>query len=44
MKFELEHMRRQGGGTIVNCSSLGGLIGGAGAGQFITRPSTVSSA
>lgn len=29
MKFELEHMRRQGGGTIVNCSSLGGLVGGA---------------
>lgn len=29
MKFELEHMRRQGSGTIVNCSSLGGLIGGA---------------
>lgn len=29
MKFELEYMRRQGSGTIVNCSSLGGLIGGA---------------
>lgn len=29
MKFELEHMRRQGRGTIVNCSSLGGLVGGA---------------
>ncbi len=29
MKFELEHMRRQGSGTIVNCSSLGGLVGGA---------------
>lgn len=29
MKFELEHMRRQGSGSIVNCSSLGGLVGGA---------------
>jgi len=29
MKVELQHMRRQGSGTIVNCSSLGGLVGGA---------------
>lgn len=29
MKFELQHMRRQGSGAIVNCSSLGGLVGGA---------------
>jgi NAD(P)-dependent dehydrogenase (short-subunit alcohol dehydrogenase family) len=29
MKFELEQMRKQGSGTIVNCSSLGGLVGGA---------------
>src|SRR5258707_3843596 len=28
MKFELQVMRKQGGGAIVNCSSLGGLIGG----------------
>src|SRR5882724_10348750 len=28
MKFELQQMREQGTGTIVNCSSLGGLIGG----------------
>jgi NAD(P)-dependent dehydrogenase (short-subunit alcohol dehydrogenase family) len=28
MKFELEQMRLQGSGAIVNCSSLGGLIGG----------------
>jgi NAD(P)-dependent dehydrogenase (short-subunit alcohol dehydrogenase family) len=29
MKFELRQMRKQGSGTIVNCSSLGGLVGGA---------------
>ena len=29
MKFELQHMRQQGSGAIVNCSSLGGLVGGA---------------
>jgi NAD(P)-dependent dehydrogenase (short-subunit alcohol dehydrogenase family) len=29
MKFELAQMRKQGSGAIVNCSSLGGLIGGA---------------
>jgi NAD(P)-dependent dehydrogenase (short-subunit alcohol dehydrogenase family) len=28
MKFELQVMRKQGSGAIVNCSSLGGLIGG----------------
>jgi NAD(P)-dependent dehydrogenase (short-subunit alcohol dehydrogenase family) len=28
MKFELRQMREQGSGAIVNCSSLGGLIGG----------------
>jgi NAD(P)-dependent dehydrogenase (short-subunit alcohol dehydrogenase family) len=28
MKFELQVMREQGSGAIVNCSSLGGLIGG----------------
>ncbi len=30
MKHELVQMRGQGSGTIVNCSSLGGLVGGAG--------------
>lgn len=29
MRFELQQMRKQGNGAIVNCSSLGGLIGGA---------------
>lgn len=29
MKYELQQMRRQGSGAIVNCSSLGGLVGGA---------------
>jgi NAD(P)-dependent dehydrogenase (short-subunit alcohol dehydrogenase family) len=29
MKFELQQMLKQGSGTIVNCSSLGGLVGGA---------------
>jgi NAD(P)-dependent dehydrogenase (short-subunit alcohol dehydrogenase family) len=29
MKFELQVMRGQGSGAIVNCSSLGGLVGGA---------------
>lgn len=29
MKFELRQMRERGSGAIVNCSSLGGLIGGA---------------
>ncbi|WP_410833102.1 SDR family NAD(P)-dependent oxidoreductase [Paraburkholderia sp. SIMBA_030] len=27
MKFELPQMRKQGSGAIVNCSSLGGLLG-----------------
>jgi NAD(P)-dependent dehydrogenase (short-subunit alcohol dehydrogenase family) len=29
MKHELRHMRSQGSGAIVNCSSLGGLVGQA---------------
>src|SRR5260221_11898599 len=29
MKFELQQMRKQGSGAIVNCSSLGGRVGGA---------------
>ena len=35
MKFELQQMRKQGSGAIVNCSSLGGLIGGNPAGRPI---------
>lgn len=34
MKFELRQMREQGSGAIVNCSSLGGLIGGARRGTY----------
>jgi NAD(P)-dependent dehydrogenase (short-subunit alcohol dehydrogenase family) len=30
MKYELRQMRKQGSGVIVNCSSIGGLIGIAG--------------
>ncbi|WP_062217829.1 glucose 1-dehydrogenase [Streptomyces sp. NBRC 109706] len=30
MKHELAQMREQGSGAIVNCSSLGGLVGGSG--------------
>ena len=30
MKYELKQMRDQGSGSIVNCSSLGGLVGGDG--------------
>jgi NAD(P)-dependent dehydrogenase (short-subunit alcohol dehydrogenase family) len=29
MKFELQQMSRQGSGAIVNCSSIGGRVGGA---------------
>jgi NAD(P)-dependent dehydrogenase (short-subunit alcohol dehydrogenase family) len=34
MKFELLQMRRQGSGAIVNCSSIGGIVGGAGRGTY----------
>jgi len=34
MKFELQQMREQGSGAIVNCSSLGGLVGGARRGPY----------
>lgn len=34
MKYELQHMRQQGSGAIVNCSSIGGLVGGAGRGTY----------
>jgi NAD(P)-dependent dehydrogenase (short-subunit alcohol dehydrogenase family) len=34
MKYELRQMREQGSGAIVNCSSLGGLVGIAGRGTY----------
>jgi NAD(P)-dependent dehydrogenase (short-subunit alcohol dehydrogenase family) len=34
MKFELRQMRKQGSGAIVNCSSLGGLVGGVRRGTY----------
>lgn len=34
MKFELRQMQKQGGGAIVNCSSIGGLVGGAKRGTY----------
>jgi NAD(P)-dependent dehydrogenase (short-subunit alcohol dehydrogenase family) len=39
MKHELRQMRSQGSGAIVNCSSLGGLVGQR-AGPPTTQPST----
>jgi hypothetical protein len=33
-KFELRQMRKQGSGAIVNCSSLGGLVGAPGRGTY----------
>lgn len=29
MKYELQQMRKQGNGAIVNCSSIGGVLGGS---------------
>src|SRR5260370_40955154 len=34
MKYELLQMREQGSGAIVNCSSMGGLVGSAGRGIY----------
>ncbi|WP_436946680.1 SDR family oxidoreductase [Streptomyces sp. SudanB52_2052] len=34
MKYELRHMRDQGSGAIVNCSSTGGVVGTAGLGAY----------
>lgn len=34
MKYELQQMRRQGSGAIVNCSSIAGLVGAAGRAQY----------
>ena len=37
MKHELRQMRTQGSGSIVNCSSLGGLVGQAGRATYHSR-------
>jgi NAD(P)-dependent dehydrogenase (short-subunit alcohol dehydrogenase family) len=34
MKYELQHMGKQGSGAIVNCSSIGGILGGAQRGTY----------
>jgi len=34
MKYELQQMRMQGSGAIVNCSSIGGILGGAQRGVY----------
>lgn len=34
MKYELAQMRTQGSGAIVNCSSIGGLVGGPGRASY----------
>jgi NAD(P)-dependent dehydrogenase (short-subunit alcohol dehydrogenase family) len=34
MKYELQHMGKQGSGAIVNCSSIGGILGGAKRGTY----------
>ncbi|GAB4019281.1 SDR family oxidoreductase [Spirosoma migulaei] len=35
MKYQLQHMQKQGSGAIVNNSSIGGLVGGAGRSAYI---------
>ena len=34
VKYELQQMRKQGNGAIVNCSSIGGILGGAQRGTY----------
>ena len=34
MKFELRQMRKQQSGAIVNCSSIGGVVGAPGRGTY----------
>lgn len=34
MKYELQQMHKQGSGAIVNCSSIGGILGGAQRGTY----------
>jgi NAD(P)-dependent dehydrogenase (short-subunit alcohol dehydrogenase family) len=35
MKYEIQQMLRQGGGSIVNCASVCGLVAGAGMGSYV---------
>jgi NAD(P)-dependent dehydrogenase (short-subunit alcohol dehydrogenase family) len=35
MKYEIQQMLRQGGGAIVNCASVCGLVAGAGMGSYV---------
>ena len=44
MKYELRQMREQGSGAIVNCSSIGGLMGLPGRAVCTMHPSTACSA
>ena len=34
MKYELQQMEKQGRGSIVNCSSIGGILGGTKRGTY----------
>lgn len=34
MKYQLQQMRKQGSGAIVNCSSIGGILGGSQRGTY----------
>lgn len=41
MKYELRQMERQGGGAIVNCSSIGGMTGNPGISSYIASKHAV---
>ena len=36
LKYELQHMQKQGSGAVVNCSSVGGFVATAGLGSYIS--------
>lgn len=44
MKYELQQMRKQGSGIIVNCSSLGGIVDGADCGSYHEAKHGIASA